>query len=152
MAYWLNLGQNLRVNAKKFPDTVAFKERERAFTYPEANRRINRLAHGLRSLGLRKGDKVAVLLENCIEIVEVYLATAKTGQKSSSNPSAILDIFDSEKKWILGPVVLIILTIVSIAAYRYSIYGNVESFWYVALFIVFFIAGLAYLMRRIMDH
>jgi len=79
VARWLNLGQNLKVNAKKFPDTVALKERDRAFTYPETNRRVNRLAHGLLSLGLRKGDKVAVLLENCIEIVEVYLATAKTG-------------------------------------------------------------------------
>ncbi|UCG06125.1 MAG: AMP-binding protein, partial [Desulfobacterales bacterium] len=33
----------------------------------------------LTSLGLQKGDKVAVLLENSIEIVEMYLATAKTG-------------------------------------------------------------------------
>jgi acyl-CoA synthetase (AMP-forming)/AMP-acid ligase II len=76
---WLNLGQNLKVNAKKFPNTIALKERDRACTYPETNRRVNRLAHGLLSLGLHKGDKVAVLLENSIEIVEVYLATAKTG-------------------------------------------------------------------------
>ncbi len=79
MAQWLNLGQNLKVNAKKFPNKVALKDSTRAFTYPETNRRVNRLAHGLLSLGLSKGDKVAVLLENCIEIVEVYLATAKTG-------------------------------------------------------------------------
>jgi len=79
VACWLNLGQNLRVNAKKFPNTVALKERDRAFTYSQTNRRVNRLAHALLSLGLRKGDKVAVLLENCVEIVEVYLATAKTG-------------------------------------------------------------------------
>jgi len=79
MAHWLNLGQNLKVNAKKFPNTIALKDRERAFTYPETNRRVNKLAHSLLSLGLKKGDKVAVLLENCIEIVEVYLATAKTG-------------------------------------------------------------------------
>jgi acyl-CoA synthetase (AMP-forming)/AMP-acid ligase II len=43
------------------------------------NARVNRLSHSLLSLGLEKGDKVAVLLENCIEIVEAYLATAKTG-------------------------------------------------------------------------
>ena len=79
MAYWLNLGQNLTVNAKKFPNTVALKDCERAFTYPETNKRVNRFAHSLLSLGLNKGDKVAVLLENSIEIVEVYLATAKTG-------------------------------------------------------------------------
>ncbi len=79
MAHWLNLGQNLRVNAKKFPDTVALKDSKRAFTYREVNRRVNKLAHSLLSLGLNKGDKVAVLLENSVEIVEVYLATAKTG-------------------------------------------------------------------------
>lgn len=79
MARWLNLGQVLKVNAKKFPHTVALKDSERAFTYPETNRRVNKLAHSLLSLGLNKGDKVAVLLENSIEIVEVYLATAKTG-------------------------------------------------------------------------
>jgi acyl-CoA synthetase (AMP-forming)/AMP-acid ligase II len=79
VAYWLNLGQMLPVNAKKFPDKVALKDKERSFTYPETNRRVNKLAHSLLSLGLSKGDKVAVLLENCIEMVEVYLATAKTG-------------------------------------------------------------------------
>jgi acyl-CoA synthetase (AMP-forming)/AMP-acid ligase II len=79
MAYWLNLGQILRVNAKKFPDRIAIKDCTRNFTYPELNRRANKLAHGLGLLGLRKGDKVAVLLENSIEIVEAYLATAKTG-------------------------------------------------------------------------
>jgi acyl-CoA synthetase (AMP-forming)/AMP-acid ligase II len=79
MACWLNLGQNLKVNAKKFPNTIALKDRDRAFTYPATNRRVNKLAHSLLSLGLNKGGKVAVLLENSIEIVEVYLATAKTG-------------------------------------------------------------------------
>jgi len=79
MASWLNLGQVLKVNAKKFPHTIALKDKDRSFTYPEVNRRVNRLAHSLLSLGLGKGDKVAVLLENSIEIIEIYLATAKTG-------------------------------------------------------------------------
>ena len=79
MASWLNLGQILKVNAKKFPNTMALKDKSRKFTYPEVNSRVNQLAHSLLDLGLSKGDKVAVLLENSIEIVEVYLATAKTG-------------------------------------------------------------------------
>ena len=79
MAGWLNLGQNLKINAKKFPRTVALKDAARSFTYPQVNARVNKLAHSLVSLGLTKGDKVAVLLENSIEIVEVFLATAKTG-------------------------------------------------------------------------
>jgi len=79
MAFWLNLGQNLKMNAKKFADKPALKDRNRSYTYAQLNDRVNRLAHGLLALGLSKGDKVAVLLENCLEIVEVYLATAKTG-------------------------------------------------------------------------
>ncbi len=79
MTAWMNLGQHLKLNAKKYPDTVALKDAERSFTYPEVNRRVNQLAHGLMGFGLEKGEKVAVLLENSIEIVEVYLATAKCG-------------------------------------------------------------------------
>jgi len=79
MAAWLNLGQQLKINAKKFPKTVALKDSTRGFIYPEVNRRVNKLCHSLLSLGLVKGDKVAVLLENSIEIVEVFLAAAKTG-------------------------------------------------------------------------
>ncbi len=79
MAHWMNLGQMLKVNAKKFPAKTAIKDKERSFTYPEINGRVNRLAWSLLSMGLKKGDKVAVLLENCPEIIEVYLATAKTG-------------------------------------------------------------------------
>jgi acyl-CoA synthetase (AMP-forming)/AMP-acid ligase II len=79
MTHWMNLGQNLKVNAKKFPTTVALQDRNRKFTYPQTNERVNRLANGLLSLGLSKGDRVAVLMENSIEIIELYLATAKTG-------------------------------------------------------------------------
>jgi acyl-CoA synthetase (AMP-forming)/AMP-acid ligase II len=79
MACWMNLGQTLKVNAKKFPYTVALKDSGRSFTYPQLNRRVNQLANSLLAMGLAKGDKVAVLLENSIEIIEMYLATAKTG-------------------------------------------------------------------------
>ncbi len=79
MTAWMNLGQQLKMNAKKYPATVALKDKQRSFTYPETNQRVNRLAHRLYSLGLSKGDKVAVFMENSIEIVEIFLATAKTG-------------------------------------------------------------------------
>jgi len=79
MAHWMNLGQNFKVSAKRYPDIPAVKEKNRSFTYRQTNDRVNRLADSLLCLGLRKGDKIAVLLENSIEIVELYLATAKTG-------------------------------------------------------------------------
>ena len=79
MGFWMNLGQIQKINAKKFPETVALRDANRAFTYPQTNKRINKLANSLSSLGLQKGDKVAVLLENCIEICELFMATAKAG-------------------------------------------------------------------------
>jgi len=79
MTCWLNLGQMIKMNAKKFPETYALKDKERGLTYPELNKRVNKLSNSLLSLGLTKGDKFAVLLENGIEIVEAYLAAAKTG-------------------------------------------------------------------------
>lgn len=79
MAHWINLGQMLKINARHFPATTALKDKDRSFTYPETNSRVNRLSHSLLGMGLKKGDKVAVLLENCIEIIEIYLAVAKTG-------------------------------------------------------------------------
>ena len=79
MSFWMNLGQIQKLNAKKFKDTIALMDKDRSFTYPAMNERVNQLAHSLMLAGLKKGDKVAVFLENCIEIVELFLATAKTG-------------------------------------------------------------------------
>jgi len=78
-APWLNLGEIFRVNAQKYPGHVAFFDSERTYTFPESNRRVNQLANALVDMGLKKGDKVSCLLENCIEICELYLACAKTG-------------------------------------------------------------------------
>lgn len=51
----------------------------RRFTHREFNARINRLANAMLGLGLRKGDKVAVVLDNSLELLEVYQMVAKTG-------------------------------------------------------------------------
>ncbi|MBW2370312.1 MAG: AMP-binding protein, partial [Deltaproteobacteria bacterium] len=79
MTAWMNLGQQLKINAKKYPDKPALKDKSRSFTFSDTNRRVNQLANGLTGLGLTQGDKVAVMMDNSIEIVELYMATAKTG-------------------------------------------------------------------------
>jgi acyl-CoA synthetase (AMP-forming)/AMP-acid ligase II len=77
---WLNLGQILRVHAKNHPDKTALKDwRGKVLTYPELESRTNRLANGLLRLGLSKGDRVAVMLFNCAEFVEIDCALAKAG-------------------------------------------------------------------------
>ena len=76
---WLNLGEMIEVNASKYPDTVCLKDDRRSYTYPEVDRRINKLANAMLDMGLKKGDKVALLLENCIEICELYFAACRNG-------------------------------------------------------------------------
>ena len=48
-------------------------------TYQQANERINKLANGLRGLGIEKGSNVAILLHNCPEFIEALFACFKAG-------------------------------------------------------------------------
>src|SRR5437867_4172234 len=75
----LLMSDGLRRNAWKFPVKIAAKDRFRQITYNELNSRVNQLAHGFLSLGVRKGDEIAVLVGNRIEHLEIIFATAKIG-------------------------------------------------------------------------
>ncbi len=49
------------------------------FSYDELNKRTNQVANALRSLGVQKGDRVALLMMNCHEFVTTFFAIAKIG-------------------------------------------------------------------------
>jgi long-chain acyl-CoA synthetase len=66
-------------NAKIAPDRTAVVFGPVRFTWREWNARINQLAHALRALGLERGDKLAVMLPNCHEFLEIAQAAAKAG-------------------------------------------------------------------------
>ena len=76
---WLHLGEIIRTNAVKFPNKLAIKDKNRSLTNIEYDVRTNKLADGFSKLGLKKGDKIAILLNNCIEFMEIYGAAAKAG-------------------------------------------------------------------------
>ncbi len=76
---WLHLGEIIRTHMCKYPDKLAVKDKNRSLTYKEYNTRTNKLANGLYKRGLKKGDKIAVLLNNCVEFMELYAAAAKAG-------------------------------------------------------------------------
>jgi len=76
----LNLGQILEVHAKNHPKKLAVKDwHGKVLTYPELESRTNRLANALLNMGLRKGDRCAVMLYNCTEFIEIICAFAKIG-------------------------------------------------------------------------
>ncbi len=76
---WLNMGEMLKVNAVKFGDKLAVKDIRRQMSFIEYNSRVNKLATAWQKMGLQKGDRISVLLYNCIEYMEIYVAAAKTG-------------------------------------------------------------------------
>jgi long-chain acyl-CoA synthetase len=51
----------------------------RTLTFRELNVYVNRLANALLGAGLKKGDKFATVLPNCLELMASYWAAAKTG-------------------------------------------------------------------------
>jgi long-chain acyl-CoA synthetase len=66
-------------NARHYRDREALAFEGRRFTWGELNARINQSANALLGLGLGKGDKIALLLPNALELVELYWAIAKIG-------------------------------------------------------------------------
>ena len=51
----------------------------REITWNVFNEKANRFANLLLSMGIRKGDKVAILLMNCLEWLPIYFGILKTG-------------------------------------------------------------------------
>ncbi|GIH19406.1 hypothetical protein Raf01_75780 [Rugosimonospora africana] len=64
----------LRRHAGTIGDRVAFADATRAVTYRELHERTGRLAGHLAGLGLARGEHLAFLLDNCVELVEIWLA------------------------------------------------------------------------------
>lgn len=84
MAIWLNIGEIMRVNADKFGDKMAVKglavkDGFSELSFKEYDERGCRLANAWLDMGLEKGDRIAVLLYNVVEYMEIYLAAAKAG-------------------------------------------------------------------------
>ena len=65
------------------PDKLAFidagKSSEWRLTFRDANRRANKLANWLRSQGIEKGDRVAILARDGYEHLELFFACSKLG-------------------------------------------------------------------------
>ena len=75
----LTVGHALSAQARLQPQRIGARDLERAMTFAVWNERACRLANALLGLGLRKGDRVAVLAYNRLEWAEIYAATAKAG-------------------------------------------------------------------------
>jgi len=75
----LNVGGLLSRHAKYRGDHIALLASKRSLTYHQLNAYVNQLSNALLGVGLRKGDKFATVLPNCLELMAAYWAAAKTG-------------------------------------------------------------------------
>ena len=75
----VNVGDLLVRSAARAPHSLAIVDGKRRFAYREFNQWTNRIAHGLATLGYRRGDVVALMCGNCTEFLVVYFACAKLG-------------------------------------------------------------------------
>jgi len=75
----MNIGALLGRHARYRPEKLALVFEDQRFTYREYNANVNRLANAFLDMGIKKGDKIATLLPNCVELLETYWAVAKIG-------------------------------------------------------------------------
>ncbi len=75
----MNVGGWIRKWGLLRPQKTALLFEDGSFTYRELNRRANQLCHLLLGMGIKKGDRVAVLLHNGHPYLEVLLALSKIG-------------------------------------------------------------------------
>ncbi len=95
----MHLGLITAHHAVRTPDAVAVEEQSRAITYAELDDRANRAAALLAARGVGRGDRVALLLYNRFEVLELLVATWKLGaivaslnfRLSASDLEAIVD-------------------------------------------------------------
>ena len=73
VAWWVQRWSELH------PNKLAIIYEDQQITYAELHNRANRTGCWLQSLGIEKGDRVAVMLNNCPEFMELYIACARLG-------------------------------------------------------------------------
>ncbi len=69
----------ISATAASAPDRIAVKCEDRAVTWRDFDRRMNRVARALIASGVQKGDKLAVLASNSIEYLEVFMGALRAG-------------------------------------------------------------------------
>jgi len=75
----MNVGSLLPRHAVFRRDGLAVVCGDERLTWGDLDARVNRLANALHAAGLSAGDKLALVMPNCLEVLEIYLAGARMG-------------------------------------------------------------------------
>lgn len=75
----MTMGAIVRRSAQQYPHRTAMIFGEERCTFREYNKRVNRAANTLASLGVRKGEHIAILGKNSIQYLEMCHGAGKIG-------------------------------------------------------------------------
>lgn len=75
----LSLADIVHDNARRFPDAIAYRDGEEAITHRQLLDSASRLLAALRSAGVGRGDRVAVMGRNSIGFAVVLAAAQISG-------------------------------------------------------------------------
>ena len=75
----INIGRIVTLGAKKQPNKECLVFGKNCYTYQKLNNLANKLASSLIDLGIQKGDRVGIILNNCLEWFDIVFASAKLG-------------------------------------------------------------------------
>ena len=109
----MNVGSLLARHARFRPDHLAVVCGARRLTFAQHYAAVNRLSNALLGLGLEKGDKVAIILSNCVELLEAYRACAQLGLVSVPlspllrGPGLVTLLRDSETSAVIAGAAMI---------------------------------------------
>jgi fatty-acyl-CoA synthase len=69
----------VEAQARATPDAIAFYYQDRTLSYAQLDAYANRVAHWAAGAGVKRGEVVALLMENCPEYVATWLGLLKAG-------------------------------------------------------------------------
>ncbi|HPN86364.1 MAG TPA: AMP-binding protein [Smithellaceae bacterium] len=75
----MNMERMLQETTGRYPENPAIIYEGKRISYETLNRFVESLARHLQELGIRKGDKVAIMLANCPEFIISYFAALRLG-------------------------------------------------------------------------
>lgn len=75
----MNVAEMLYSNARKYPEKEAIVFKDLRFNYREMDHLSNQFANALINLGIKKGDRIAIMMRNSEKYVAVYFGILKAG-------------------------------------------------------------------------
>lgn len=109
-----SLWDNLETSARRYPHKAALVFFGRVFSYAEVLQKAERLASFLRGLGVEKGDRVLLSMQNCPQLVIAHFAILRAN--AVVVPVNPMNRFEELKHYILDPDAKVAITTADLAA------------------------------------